>query len=117
MKRVVNVGGVLIGGENPVSIQSMTNTDTRDVLSTVSQINKLADAGCEIVRVAVPDMEAAAAVSEIKKQIHIPLVCDIHFDYRLAIESAKNRLRFLWLWIFTLIINLPWSALKMVLIR
>ena len=90
MKRTVNVGGVRIGGENPVSIQSMTNTDTRDVIKTVGQIKRLTEAGCEIVRVAVPDMDAAKAVSEIKKQIEIPLVCDIHFDYRLALECIKG---------------------------
>lgn len=90
MKRVVNVGGVLIGGNNPVSIQSMTNTDTRDVSSTVSQIKKLTNAGCEIIRVAVPDMEAAEAVKKIKEQIEIPLVVDIHFDYKLALECIKN---------------------------
>ena len=90
MKREVNVGGVKIGGESPVSIQSMTNTDTRDVASTVEQIKRLQTAGCEIIRVAVPDMEAAEAVREIKKQIKIPLVCDIHFDYRLALECIKN---------------------------
>lgn len=90
MKREVNVGGVKIGGNNPVSIQSMTNTDTRDVIKTVEQIKRLETAGCEIIRVAVPDMEAAKAVGEIKKQISIPLVCDIHFDYRLALECIKN---------------------------
>lgn len=90
MKRTVNIGGVKIGGGNPVAIQSMCNTDTRDVKSTVSQILKLEDAGCEIIRVAVPDMAAAEAVKEIKKQIHIPLVVDIHFDYRLALECMKN---------------------------
>ena len=90
MKRTVNVGGVKIGGANPVSIQSMTNTDTRDVKKTVEQINELAAAGCEIVRVAVPDMQAAESVSEIKKRIKIPLVCDIHFDYRLALECVKR---------------------------
>lgn len=90
MKREVNVGGVRIGGSNPVSIQSMTNTDTRDVKSTVEQITRLQTAGCEIIRVAVPDMEAASAVAQIKKQIKIPLVCDIHFDYRLALECIKN---------------------------
>ena len=68
----------------------MTNTDTRDIKETVSQIRRLEDAGCEIIRVAVPDMEAASAIKEIKKQIHIPLVADIHFDYRLAIESMLN---------------------------
>lgn len=90
MKRVVNIGGVKIGGGNPVAIQSMCNTDTRDVKATVEQIHRLEEAGCEIIRVAVPDMAAAAAVSEIKKQIHIPLVVDIHFDYRLALECMKN---------------------------
>ena len=90
MKRIVNVGTVPVGGEHPVSIQSMTNTDTRDVGATVAQIRRLEAAGCEIIRVAVPDMEAAEAVSVIKKQIHIPLVCDIHFDYRLALECMKN---------------------------
>ena len=90
MKRIVNVGTVPVGGEHPVSIQSMTNTDTRDVGATVAQIRRLEAAGCEIIRVAVPDMEAAEAVSVIKKQIHIPLVCDIHFDHRLALECMKN---------------------------
>lgn len=90
MTRTVNVGSIKIGGGNPVSIQSMCNTDTRDVKSTVSQIHLLEEAGCEIIRVAVPDMEAAAAVSQIKKQIKIPLVADIHFDYRLALECIKN---------------------------
>lgn len=88
--REVHVGNVAIGGGNPVSIQSMCNTDTRDVASTVAQILQLENAGCEIVRVAVPDMEAAEAIKGIKKQIHIPLVADIHFDYRLALESLKN---------------------------
>lgn len=90
MKRVINVGGVKIGGDNPISIQSMTNTDTRDVAATVEQIKRLASAGCEIVRVAVLDMDAAKAVAEIKKQISIPLVSDIHFDYRLALECIKG---------------------------
>ncbi len=88
--RTVDVGGVRIGGGNPVSIQSMCNTDTRDVASTVSQIQALEAAGCEIIRVAVPDMEAAEAIAEIKKQINLPLVADIHFDYRLALECIKN---------------------------
>ena len=80
-KRIVNIGGVKIGGDNPVAIQSMCNTDTRDVKATVNQIHELENAGCEIIRVAVAD---------IKKQIHIPLVVDIHFDYRLALECMKN---------------------------
>ena len=90
MKNVVNVGGVLVGGGNPVSVQSMTNTDTRDVESTCAQIEKLTAAGCEIIRAAVPDMEAAEAIGKIKKQIKIPLVADIHFDYKLALECIKN---------------------------
>jgi len=89
-KRIVNIGGVKIGGDNLIAIQSMCNTDTRDVASTVEQILKLEEAGCEIIRVAVPDMEAAQAVKKIKEQIHIPLVTDIHFDYRLALESIKS---------------------------
>ena len=90
MKRQVNVGGVLIGADAPISIQSMTNTDTRNVEATVAQILKLEAAGCEIIRCAVPDMEAAVAIGKIKKQIHIPLVSDIHFDYTLALECMKN---------------------------
>ena len=90
MKREINIGGVKIGGNNPVAIQSMCNTDTRNVKATVEQIKRLEDAGCEIIRVAVPDMTAAEAVGEIKKSINIPLVVDIHFDYRLALECMKN---------------------------
>ena len=89
-KREVRVGGVAVGGKAPVSVQSMTNTDTRDSEATIAQILRLEAAGCEIVRVAVPDGEAAEAVAKIKKQIHIPLVCDIHFDYRLALTCMKN---------------------------
>ena len=88
--KTVDIGGVKIGGNNPVAIQSMCNTDTRDVKATVNQILRLEEAGCEIIRVAVPDQEAAAAVAGIKKAIHIPLVVDIHFDYRLALECMKN---------------------------
>jgi (E)-4-hydroxy-3-methylbut-2-enyl-diphosphate synthase len=89
-KKIVNIGGCLIGGRNDIAVQSMTNTDTRDVESTVGQIRELEDAGCEIVRVAVPDMQAAEAIQEIKRQIHIPLVADIHFDYRLAIKCIDE---------------------------
>lgn len=88
--KVVQIGNVKIGGGNPVAIQSMTNTKTEDVDATVSQILRLESAGCEIVRCAVPTMEAAAALGEIKKRIHIPLVADIHFDYRLAIAAMEN---------------------------
>ncbi len=84
------IGNIKIGANNPIAIQSMTNTDTRNVLETISQIKKLEEAGCEIVRVAIPDMEAAKAVKEIKKNINIPLVADIHFDYRLALEVLEN---------------------------
>ena len=86
----INIGGVLIGDGEPVAIQSMTNTDTRDVKKTVYQIDELTEAGADIVRVTVPDKEAAEALYEIKSKIKIPLVADIHFDYRLAVLSAKN---------------------------
>ena len=88
--KVISIGDVKIGGKYPIAIQSMCNTKTEDVKATVEQIHALEAAGCEIIRVAVPTMEAAAAIKEIKKQIHIPLVGDIHFDYRLAIEAMKN---------------------------
>lgn len=88
--RTVNVGGVRIGGGSPISIQSMCNTDTRDVSATVRQILELEAAGCELIRVAVPDMEAAEAVKRIKERIHIPLIADIHFDYRLALKCIEN---------------------------
>jgi len=90
VSKQINVGGVLIGGNAPISVQSMCNTDTRDISATVNQINELKEAGCDIVRLAVLDMEAAKAVAEIKKQVEIPLVADIHFDYRLALECAKG---------------------------
>lgn len=86
----VKIGNVWIGGGNPVAIQSMTNTKTEDAESTVEQILKLEAAGCEIIRCALPTMEAAEAIKQIKKQIHIPLVADIHFDYRLAIAAIEN---------------------------
>lgn len=86
----VRIGDVTIGGEAPIVVQSMTNTDTRDVAATVRQINELEEAGCEVVRVAVPDMEAATAIPAIKKGIRVPLVADIHFDYRLALASIKG---------------------------
>ena len=88
--KTVRIGDVLIGGGYPVAIQSMTNTRTEDVESTAAQIRKLEAAGCEIIRCAVPTMEAAYALKEIKRQIHIPLVADIHFDYRLAIAAIEN---------------------------
>ena len=88
--RVVKIGALAIGGENPIAIQSMTNTDTRNAAATIAQINDLAAAGCEIVRVAVPDDTAARAVADIKKGINIPLVADIHFDYQLALTAIEN---------------------------
>lgn len=88
--KVIRIGNCRIGGGNPVAIQSMTNTKTEDVDATVSQILALERAGCDIKRCAVPTMEAAEALKEIKKQIHIPLVADIHFDYRLAIAAIEN---------------------------
>lgn len=87
--KVVQVGKRQIGGGNPILIQSMCNTKTEDVKATVEQILALEHAGCDIIRVAVPTMEAAAALTEIKRQIHIPLVADIHFDYRLAIAAIE----------------------------
>lgn len=90
ISRVVKVGNLKLGGNNPVRVQSMCNTDTRDVKATVKQILALEKAGCEIVRVAVPDMKAALAIGKIKEQIHIPLVADIHFDYKLALECAAQ---------------------------
>ena len=88
--KVIQIGTVKIGGGNPVAIQSMTNTKTEDVEATVQQILALEVAGCQIIRCAVPTMEAAEAIREIKKRIHIPLVADIHFDYRLAIAAIEN---------------------------
>ena len=90
MTRQIKVGGVPVGGGAPVTIQSMCNTPTQDVEATVGQIKRLESAGCEIIRVAVPDMEAAEAVGEIRKNISIPLVVDIHFDYKLALECVKQ---------------------------
>lgn len=88
--KAVKIKDKWIGGGNPILIQSMTNTKTEDVEATVAQILRLEDAGCEIVRSTVPNKEAARALKEIKKQIHIPLVADIHFDYKLAIEAMEN---------------------------
>lgn len=88
--REVKIGNKKIGGNNPILVQSMTNTDTHDIEKTIEQIRRLEAEGCDIIRVAVPDMEAAEAIKEIKKNINIPLVADIHFDYRLAIKSIEN---------------------------
>ena len=88
--KVVQIGDKKIGGGNPILIQSMTNTKTEDVKATVAQIHALEEAGCEIIRCTVPTKEAAEALGEIKKQIHIPLVADIHFDYRMAVAAMEN---------------------------
>ncbi|HEX8948446.1 MAG TPA: flavodoxin-dependent (E)-4-hydroxy-3-methylbut-2-enyl-diphosphate synthase [Dissulfurispiraceae bacterium] len=88
--RIIQMGGVAIGGGNPVSVQSMTKTDTRDVRATAEQILFLESAGCEIIRLAVPDMEAALALGRIKAQVHIPIIADIHFDWRLALEAIRQ---------------------------
>lgn len=88
--KTVKIGSKVIGGGNPILIQSMTNTKTEDVAATVAQINKLAAAGCDIIRCAVPTMEAAEALTEIKKQVTIPVVADIHFDYRLAVAAIEH---------------------------
>ncbi len=90
LTRVVKIGDKKIGGNNPILIQSMCNTDTRNIKATVKQIHELEKNGCEIIRVAVPDMEAAKCLREIKNQINIPLVSDIHFDYKLALEAIEQ---------------------------
>jgi len=90
VSRPVRLGNVTVGGGAPIAVQSMSKTDTRDVRSTVNQIRELEESGCEIIRVAVPDRQAAAAIKEIRKGISIPLVADIHFDYRLALAAMAN---------------------------
>lgn len=90
MTKQVNIGGVLVGGGAPVSIQSMTNVDSRDNKALVRQIDELSDAGCQIVRVAVPDLESAESLGRAKKLVKVPLVADIHFDYKLAIAAIEN---------------------------
>ncbi|MFR5189643.1 flavodoxin-dependent (E)-4-hydroxy-3-methylbut-2-enyl-diphosphate synthase, partial [Peptostreptococcus sp.] len=89
--RMVRVGNLNIGGDSPISIQSMTTTDTRDAKSTISQIHRLEDVGCDLVRVAVVDMDAAKNIANIKKEINIPIVADIHFDHRLALEAVRSQ--------------------------
>src|SRR3990172_5622260 len=88
--RPLKIGHVTVGGDSPVSVQSMANTHTADVSATVSQIKRLEEAGCEIIRVAVPDESSAAAISQIKKAIKIPLIADIHFDWKLALKSLDS---------------------------
>lgn len=88
--REISIGDVTIGGGNPVAVQSMTNTKTEDAGATAAQIHRLEQAGCDIVRVAVPTMEAAEAIAQIKRQVSVPVVADIHFDYRLAIAAVSH---------------------------
>ena len=88
--KVIHIGNRVIGGGNPILIQSMTNTKTDDVAATVAQIKRLTEAGCDIIRCTVPDMEAAQAIAQIRKEISIPLVADIHFDYKKAIAAMEN---------------------------
>ncbi|MFM8274719.1 MAG: flavodoxin-dependent (E)-4-hydroxy-3-methylbut-2-enyl-diphosphate synthase, partial [Gemmata sp.] len=88
--REVKVGGVVIGGNNPVAVQSMTTTDTFDVDATVAQVHRLEEAGCELVRVTVPKPEDAGALSAIRAKIGIPLICDIHFDYKMALAALDH---------------------------
>jgi len=88
--RKIYLGGVPVGGDAPITVQSMTNTDTRDIKATVRQIKLLEEAGCEIIRIAVPDQEAVKAIPEIKKKINLPLIADIHFNYQLALNAMKN---------------------------
>lgn len=91
--RKIKVGDITIGGENKVVIQSMANTKTKNVEDTVRQILELEKVGCEIIRVACLDEEDAIAIKEIKKRIHIPIVADIHFDYKIALQAVKSRSR------------------------
>jgi len=88
--RQITLGSVKIGGGAPVSVQSMTKTDTRDIPATVAEIKRLEEAGCDIIRLAVPDMDAAKSLGEIKKHVNIPVVSDIHFDHRLALEAIRQ---------------------------
>ena len=88
--REVSLGNIKIGGNNPIAVQSMTTTDTRDLKKTIEQIKRLEEAGCDVVRVAVPDMIAAECLGEIKRGINIPLVADIHFDYKLALKAIEE---------------------------
>ncbi len=88
--REIKIGNVIVGGKHPIVVQSMTNTDTRDAMETIQQINKLAEAGCELIRVAVPDVKAAQTLLEIKKNSPIPIIADIHFDYRLALRCLEG---------------------------
>ena len=89
LSRKIWVGSVPVGGDAPIAVQSMTNTDTCDVAATVGQIRRLEDAGADIVRVSVPDMQAAEAFGKIKQQVRVPLVADIHFDYKIALRVAE----------------------------
>ncbi|GAI21933.1 unnamed protein product, partial [marine sediment metagenome] len=89
ISRPIRIGRVTVGGDAPVVVQSMTKTDTRDVPATMNQIKQLEDCGCEMVRLAVPDKEAVESISAIKKSVSLPLIADIHFDYRLALAALE----------------------------
>src|SRR2546426_9701350 len=88
--REVRVGPLVVGGDNPIWVQSMTTPDTHDVEATVSEIHRLEEAGCEIVRVTVPKAQDAAVLGEIRRRIHLPLICDIHFDYKMALAALDH---------------------------
>ncbi|HIC77381.1 MAG TPA: 4-hydroxy-3-methylbut-2-en-1-yl diphosphate synthase, partial [Candidatus Dadabacteria bacterium] len=88
--RTIELGDVKIGSGHPVSVQTMTKTDTRDIVSTINQIKEVEEAGCQIVRCAVPDLDAAKALKKIIKSVKIPVIADIHFDHKLALESIKS---------------------------
>jgi len=88
--REVRVGDKVVGGDNPIWVQSMTTTDTYDLEATLAEIQRMEEAGCEIVRVTVPKPQDAAVLSEIKKRIHVPLICDIHFDYKMALAALDH---------------------------
>ena len=90
VSKLIQIGEVAVGGDSPITVQSMTKTDTRDVVATVEQIRGLEEAGCDIIRCAVPDMDAAKALAEIKSKINIPLIADIHFHYQLALEAIAS---------------------------
>ena len=90
VSKAIQVGDVTVGGNAPITVQSMTKTDTRDVKATVRQIRELEDVGCDIIRPAVPDMEAAQALREIKRRVRIPVIADIHFHYQLALEAIAS---------------------------
>src|SRR5436309_15474538 len=88
--REVRVGSVVVGGDNPIWVQSMTTTDTHDLAATLAEIRHMEEAGCELIRVTVPKAEDASVLGELKKHMHVPLICDIHFDYRMALAALAH---------------------------